>query len=96
MNKFITFLDYRSEINAQIVAVESEPSLSPLERITRKQAIRLAWHNHQIQQQTVSGRISSQPTSHSALPTFEPTVLNVVGKTGFFLFLCLCQKFRLL
>ncbi|XP_077299258.1 RING finger protein unk isoform X2 [Arctopsyche grandis] len=71
--------DYRSEINAQIVAIESEPSLSPLERITRKQALRVAWHSHQMQQQAASGRISSQPTSHSGLPTFEPTVLNVVG-----------------
>jgi len=62
-----------------MVAIESEPSLSAMERMTRKQQLYAAWA--QLQQQSMSNRIPS--TSQSSLPTFEPTVLKVVGKSRF-------------
>lgn len=63
-----------------MVAMDSDPSMSHNSK-SYKHAMHV-WR-HQMQQQAATGRISNQTTSHTNLPTFEPTVFNVVGEYFF-------------
>lgn len=66
-----------SDTKAQMLAIESDPSLTQLEKVNRRQALYINWYHQQQQSAGHLPMVSSQ----NNVTSFDPSVISdVVGE----------------